>query len=493
MALVLCICAYHLIGSGLGYNDYRDQHLGTALEFAKNRINLLRPVIVGFNANNEPTPQELPVWQALTAVLFKMFGIWFGWANVASLLFFACGLWPLFQLARNYLGESGAWWALLFYCAQPLVFMMAGQGGTDISCEVFAICFLYFADGLVRTGRWIWWIPALMFGGLAAVTKLPFLFCTGVASFFLLLLHGRKSVRRWLQLGSIGLVTLLVFLIWTRYCNACIARAEFPFTDLRVSKGSGMATWYFGTWSYNLNPWNWIKGGWRLFNAVFGSYVLAALPLWSLISSRDRLGRLWLASAVLTTFVFTHLVLIHIHYYLMFTPPVALLSAQAAMRLEEIFGFRQSQQRGPMLLAIMVFLLAATGQGLVAMNTVLITDPGSARIAGLIREHTQADDKLLIQGGGWGGEQLILSGRKGLTIWDTKFLEDPTALARIKELGYTKLVMVSETPLHHAVQFSKPGQIHIQRDTYDKHLTPVVQDWKVILQNDDLIIKEVPR
>lgn len=99
-----------------GFSAYRDQHLGAALEYAKGKIDLLRPVIVGFNANDAPTILEFPIWQATAGVLFKLFGHWFGWANVTSLLFMLAGWWPLFQLARRELGHGGRggrWFSLL--------------------------------------------------------------------------------------------------------------------------------------------------------------------------------------------------------------------------------------------------------------------------------------------------------------------------------------------------------------------------------------------
>ena len=87
-AAALCfalVAAFHLLSAKAGHPHYRDQHIGTALEYAKGRIDLLRPVVVGFNAADTPTPLELPVWQALAAVVFKMIGPWWGWANVVSL------------------------------------------------------------------------------------------------------------------------------------------------------------------------------------------------------------------------------------------------------------------------------------------------------------------------------------------------------------------------------------------------------------------------
>src|SRR5438045_3318304 len=94
LAWMLALIAFHLGLAATGKPIYQDIRLGTALEYAKGPINLLKPVIVGFNANNEPAPQELPIWQATAALFFKAFGTWFGWANLTSLLFLFAGLYP---------------------------------------------------------------------------------------------------------------------------------------------------------------------------------------------------------------------------------------------------------------------------------------------------------------------------------------------------------------------------------------------------------------
>lgn len=75
---------------------------------------------MGFDANDAPTVQEPPLWQAAAGLLFKATGsTWYGWANLVSLLCFAAGLWPFFQLARQYVGARAAWWSLAFLLAEP--------------------------------------------------------------------------------------------------------------------------------------------------------------------------------------------------------------------------------------------------------------------------------------------------------------------------------------------------------------------------------------
>ncbi len=82
--------------------------------------------------------------------------------------------------------------------------------------------------------------------------------------------------------------------------------------------------------------------------------------------------------------------------------------------------------------------------------------------------------------------------RNGLSIWDNKFLEDEANLKTLKELGYNKLVMISESPLLHAVQVINPGASGKQRDIYQNHRTSIAEPWPVLHQDDDLIIQEIP-
>lgn len=487
--------AFHLGVTKWGWRLYRDQHIGTALEYAKGNIDLLRPMIVGFNANENPTPQELPLWQALAAVLFKSFGTWYGWAGVASLLFAAAAIWPLYQMAKASAGEQVAWWTVLFFSAQPLWFVYSGRGGTDGSCLSITIWFLFFADRLVRTGKWWWALPAALFGALSALTKAPFFFCAGLVSFFLLLSYARRCMARWVMLAGVGLFAVVMFKLWTNYTDATVAKSLFPFVDLRVSGGEGGGTsmkwWYFGDMKYRLSPANWIKGGWRFMNGTLGSFCLMGLLVWAAVKSRNVLGRVWLLAGFLTTLVFTHLVLHHQHYYLMVSPAVALLCGVAMERLAG--RFELTPRAGSlMIFGVVGLLLLATLQGVVGLKTSLASDRFPLKMAALIQAHTTSQDKLLIQGGGWGGEVLILSDRRGLSIWNTGLLDQTENLSQLKELGYTKLVMISESPMLHAVQAGNPGAAERARGSYREYLTETPKTWRTLLETEDILIKQLP-
>ena len=494
IALLVTACiAFPLLSVWKGYSPYRDIHLGTALEYARHGFQMENTRIVGFNASGTPTIQELPLWQMLVGVAFKLFGEWRGWANIVSCILFATALVPLYRIAKDLIGPEGGQWTLVFFLSQPLVFLNFGMAGTDGTSLSAAIWFWYLASRVLKStsfSPWLW-IAACVAGTLSALLKLPFFMATGVGLGCFLLWSDFRSIRNWISLSSIGLVAFIVFLVWTRYTDHLQAGAEFPFVDLRLSNPE-MVFWFFGDWSYRLDPANWIKGGWRFLNTLFGSFVLIGLSLLGGWKSKP----LWLplchlAGCAATTIIFSHIVLHHSHYYLMFAAAVALLSANACIWLRN--SLPQSRRLEPGFTGIVGVLLSlAIIQGLIGMKVASNFDPSARRIAQIVETNTQAGDKLLIQGGGWGGDILIRTGRDGLSIWGTRFLENETDFRRLKELGYNKLVMISESPLLHSLQVTNPGSADRVRQSYSIKRTPFVEEWPVIHRDEDIIIQEIP-
>jgi hypothetical protein len=65
-------------------------------------------------------------------------------------------------------------------------------------------------------------------------------------------------------------------------------------------------------------------------------------------------------------------------------------------------------------------------------------------------------------------------------------------LAKLKSLGYNKLVMLSESPFQNAIQIVNPGQAGIPRELYLAQLTPQVEKWPAILQTENILFKDIP-
>ena len=497
--------ALHLGGAIAGKPLIRALHLGPALEYARGSINLLQPVVVGFNATRTPTAQELPFWQAAAALVFKAIGsTWYGWANLVSLCLFATGLWPFFQVARQYVGDRAAWWGMAFLLAQPLIVYLAGDAAADGYSLVVTLWFLYFADRLIRTGGVRWWLPTALLASLAAITKMPFFMAAGLCSVFMLLVNGVRAWRPWILLALAGGVAAAAFVGWTRYTDSLAAQAKYPYIELRLSHSPFMVFWYFGDLHYRLDPARWIKGGWRFLHATVGSMPLAALLVAGLLRGGNGLPKLWLLATFLTTLVFAHLVLEHWHYYLMCCPAVALLCGATVVRWEDFWAKDMPQAWLRLGLAGLMLVFSAIDGG-IAMKVALDYDPFPQEMASLVRAHTKPDDKLIINGeANWGGEVLFRSGRKGLSVYSLENLKDlptvkglyalltsPTDLGRLKALGYNKLVLLSESPVRFAVTAINPGSKR-QRLHYPATLPGGADAWPVVYRSEDILIKDIP-
>jgi hypothetical protein len=505
MILAAFIVALHLGSALSGRPLIRALHVGPALEYARGSINLLRPVVRGFNANGTPTAQELPVWQAAAALAFKATGsTWYGWGNVVSLLLFGTGLWPFFQLARQYIGTRAAWWSTAFFLAQPLIIAQAGSASTDGLSLVVTLWFLFCADKLIRTGLALWWLPTAMFAALSAVIKLPFFMAAGLCSVFILLTLGVRSARSWLFLAGAGAFAAISFGLWTSYTDSLAAQAQYPYMELRLSHNPWMVDWYFGSLGYRLAPGNWIKGGWRFLHATLGSLPLAVLLVLALLRPGNRLPKLWLASTFLTTLVFTHLVLEHWHYYLMCCPPVAMLCGVTLARAED-FGAQELPNRWLRIAVVTVVLLFSATDGLIATKIAAGYDSFPQEVSLILRQYTKPQDKLLVWGEPtWGSEVLLRSERNGLSVFALQdsprrptvkglytLLTNSADLNRLKSLGFNKLVLLSESPVQYAITGVNPGS-KAKRMYYPATLPGAAEAWPVVYRSEDLLIKEIP-
>lgn len=477
-----CLWIYAIGWAVAGYPIYRDQHLGAALLYAKDGIDLLRPVIPGFNATGTSTPQEFPAWQGLAGLALRMAGGWWGAANVVSLLLFSLSLPFFWRVARAELDVRAAWLALVLLLAQPLVFHLAGGAQTDGFSLALLLFFIWSTEHLRKNISWGNFLLCVSGASALAVTKLPFLFVGGLAASLRLLWSRPITPSGWLALGCVGLGALLVFLPWNLWCEREIGRAIFQYRPLTFRENP---EWFLGSWQYRLDPANWLKAGWRALACLWGSFVLVGLTFYSLWKNPRSLGACLLYGAMFTTLIFTKLVLVHRHYYLMYAPGVALLNARA---LAEILPGANRWTN----LGLAVLLGLSLAQGLVGLEAPANGDPFIRKVAGILSSYTRPQEKLLVVGGGWGGDVFLHANRQGLTVDDSRWAENPDTLRQLKLWGYTKMVWISESPLLHALQVTNPGGAERKRERFPATPSPAAISWPVVYQSEDLVIQELP-
>lgn len=485
----ILVWAYALAWALAGHPIYRDQHLGAALQFANKGIDLLRPVIVGFNASGTGTPQEFPIWQALAALGIQVSNGWWGGATIVSLLLFSASLPAFYALAKSEAGLEAGWIALALLLSQPIVFQLAGGAQTDGLSLALMLGFLWSADLLRRRPSWRNFSLCSFLTVALAVTKLPFLVASGIAAALLLFWNNEKP-SQWLQLIFAGLIALTIFFVWNQWCDDEIGRAIFKYRPMTMRENP---EWFFGNLDFRLNPANYIKAGWRALSCLYGSFVLIALTAYGLWLKPKSLGSALLVGALGVTLLFTKIILVHRHYFLLYSPAIALLNTYTvnhALKRSNISGRRLLVATG----VASSLLLLSIIQGLVQIEALSATaDTYVKTIASVIKDYTHPDEKFVIINGGWGGDVLIHSGRNGLSADSPGLVENPEHLAQLRELGYTKLVIVSDSPLLHALQLTNPGSRSLKRILWQDFMTEKSRTWPTIFQNEDIMIKELPR
>jgi hypothetical protein len=473
----------------IGHPIFRDQHLGAAIEYSTNGIDLLRPVIPGFNATGTGTPQEFPIWQALASIFMDGLGGWWGGATIASLILFTIFLPAFYKTAQWEAGPLAAAIAIPLLLSQPIVFHLAGGAQTDGFSLALLLGFIWSTENLRRNPAPLSWIACAVLAALLAITKMPFLMVGGFAAAIFLLFQ-KDPLKQWLLLASVGMFALVVFLPWNSWCDAEIARAEFKYRALTIRE---IPEWFFGSLAYRLDPANYIKAGWRALGCLWGSFVLVGLTIYGLYLRPKSLGSALLIGAILVTLIFTKIVLIHRHYYLMFAPAMALLNCYA---LTDLAGRIQFPNRKSIILAstsATIVLLLSLLQGLMSIEALTLTaDPHMKNLGATIKAQTTPQDRILIINGGWGGNLLIHANRQGLSIDTIENFKNPESVRRLKELGYNKLVVASESRLVHAAQVTNPGSAALLRTTWSNILPEQAYSWPTLFESADLIIKQIP-
>jgi hypothetical protein len=177
----------------------------------------------------------------------------------------------------------------------------------------------------------------------------------------------------------------------------------------------------------------------------------------------------------------------------MFAPAAALALGGAISWLDQYIVPKMKIPAALSHFAIAIILAVSLIQGSVGREVVLQFDPFPKKAARSLAEHTSPQDRLLIVGGGWGGNLLMLSQRDGLSLWNTELLESKGNLAKAVEFGFTKLVLIRESPLLVALQKTNPGGAEYSAKPFSDYLTPVAERFPILYQDEQLMIRQIPQ
>jgi hypothetical protein len=384
----------------------------TAVLYAERGIDLLRPPLPVLGPPGI-IPQEFPLFQALGALVMRT-GLPADMSmRLVGLMSFVVSAILLYLLARRLMGTTASLvvlGAFLFnahawlYGRTALIEYMATAGG---------IGFLYFASRWMDAGKRRHWAAALAAGLVGILVKIT----TGGFLLLPALLwqspDGRWGFQRRSVLALVG-VAILVGGVWSVYSEG--VREETP-ASLFLSMENQWA-WFFGTLGQRLD-----LPSWRVPLLAFIALTGFGISLWApLAVARARQGhqRLFLLS-LLSLVAFIPLLLfnlyaIHDYYYVAIAPMIALGVGLGVEWLMANWRRRWVSRAAVGLAGAWV----ATIIGMTGSWSLIYGSPTeearAMAIASYVRDHSEPDDWVVLEGWGWNSTFLYYARRQGLAV-----------------------------------------------------------------------------
>ncbi len=109
----------------------------------------------------------------------------------------------------------------------------------------------------------------------------------------------------------------------------------------------------------------------------------------------------------------------------------------------------------------------------------------------VIKQHTTRGDKLIVWGAFW-GEPFLRAEREGFTAGNLSILADPKQLGRLKELGYTKLVLMNPSPYLVALTTVTGTRVKTAVDLPEQ-MPAAAKNWPVVLSSPSILILDIPK
>jgi hypothetical protein len=177
----------------------------------------------------------------------------------------------------------------------------------------------------------------------------------------------------------------------------------------------------------------------------------------------------------------------------MFSPAIALLNTYAMLDLRRWLLNLSATQSLLASAGVLAVLMLSLLQGLMQIEALNLTgDPYMRELAKKVAKHTAPDEKIVVINGGWGGDLLILSGRRGLSADTPDIVKVRHQGHDLQSMGYNKVVIASESPLLYAVQVTNPGSANRQRVLWKSFATEASSMWEDVYCSQDMVIKKLP-
>ena len=308
-----------------------------ALDFYHRGFDLLHPAVCWLGAHRTIL-LNFPLSEAITAVLYHLFGPSPFWDRIVALGFFLISAAYVRGIAGRLAGKRVSALATLAYLALPLGQYFSRVPHIEFSVLAAVDGTLYHAIRACTERRASQTAAATLWATIAAVIKGPYLGTLAIP--LLLLLLARPALATFARLATMLGVAIAGFLVWRHHVDTVNATVP-DWTFLPDFYKEVNPVWrYTGTMAERMEGGSWIRIAKRLVYEVATPLgVVLAIPslIWRPSPASPAPARAegmpnavavalgWFAGGVALVLVFFRLSVLHNYYQLPFLAPVALL------------------------------------------------------------------------------------------------------------------------------------------------------------------------
>ncbi len=322
------------------------QTAGLIRDFYRQGIDLLYPTMITLGDPGYVI-LEFPLYQAISAVLYKIFIPDVILARSFSIL---CGILSIvfvYRLSIKFLDQKSALFASFFYAFMPLNIFFQRVPMPEPFTILLSLIMLDFMIEGINNKKNILLIIGVIAGSFGLMTKSPY-----VAPLYLPFIYAvykrERSIR---SLFSIRMffscfVPLILLVLWQSHANSVnetyFGTENYPFKELYSAvmvKLHPVNEWYFGTIAQRLDFKNYLAIWERIYREMlsFTGIFAFVLGIFSIAKRKEIFCFIWLFSILLSIMCIFHLNVVHNYYQLPLTPILAIFCGAGATCFTNLF------------------------------------------------------------------------------------------------------------------------------------------------------------
>lgn len=455
LLLAFAARCYHINGSLDDTHAFRQtQTAGLIRDYFRAGINLLYPSMITLG-NPGYVVLEFPAYQALAALLYKLFSPNVIYARLLTISFGLASIIFVYRLSRRFFDERSSVLAAFFYAFMPLnIFFQRVPMPDSLTIMLSLVMADFLIEGI--KGRNLFLLAGILAASIGIVIKMPI-----VAPLYLPLLYiawqerenRGKALARFF---AAAVIPFLVLSIWQQHANsvneAYFSADAYPFNILYgsvVVKLKSLNYWYFGNLAQRLDINNYFVIWRYIYNQLFAvvGVLFFFAGLLSLATRKKEGGLflfLWFLAISITVMIFFNLYVVHNYYHLFWAPLLAIVCGAGASALSSLFSGQRLLTGLAFALVVYFSVLGLT----TAKNNLFRKENTWVDVGKFIDSNTEKKAMIAtsppLKGDCWGPMLMYYSDRRGFNIPHEEITSEMIGYLKKQNIRYLAVADASE-------------------------------------------------